>query len=149
VLISPVNVIFRSLRASAIESLGDLPGGPRGYLVLAAVEKSSPPSQLALAIELGIDKTVMTYLLDELEAAGLVERKADPTDRRQRRVAITLHGAARLLECRAQMTKSDDSLLSVLSPAEQEAFREMLRRVADAVHLDITPCEAASTLPCG
>jgi hypothetical protein len=47
------------------------------------------------------------------------------------------------------MTKSDDSLLSVLSPAEQEAFREMLRRVADAVHLDITPCEAASTLPCG
>ena len=31
----------------------------------------------------------MTYLLDDLEAAGLVERRPDPTDRRARRVAPT------------------------------------------------------------
>ena len=36
------------------------------------------PRQLALAQQLGIDRTVMTYLLDDLERAGLVERRPGP-----------------------------------------------------------------------
>ncbi len=34
----------------------------------------------------------MTYLLDDLEAAGLIERRPDPSDRRARRLAATPHG---------------------------------------------------------
>ena len=49
-------------------------------------------SQLALAQHLGIDRTVMTYLLDDLEAAGLIERRPDPADRRARRVVATRTG---------------------------------------------------------
>jgi MarR family transcriptional regulator, transcriptional regulator for hemolysin len=53
-----------------------------------------PCSQAALAARLGIDRTVMTYLLDDLVTAGLVERRQDPGDRRTRSVAATEHGRA-------------------------------------------------------
>ena len=34
----------------------------------------------------------MTYLLDDLEKAGLIERRPDPADRRARRIAATASG---------------------------------------------------------
>ena len=65
---------------------------PRGYQVLASAAQSTVGSQLALAQHLGIDRTVMTYLLDDLEAAGLIERRPDPADRRARRIVATRQG---------------------------------------------------------
>src|SRR3982074_562940 len=73
-------------------ALADVPGGPRGYQVIAAAARSDVNSQLALAHHLGVDRTVMTYLLDDLEAAGLIERQPDPADRRARRVIVTAQG---------------------------------------------------------
>src|SRR5262245_66399079 len=64
------------------EAFAEVPGGPRGYQVLRSVERGQPASQLDLARRVGLDRTVMTYLLDDLETAGLVRRRADPTDRR-------------------------------------------------------------------
>ena len=72
--------------------------GARGYLVLAVAGQGEPKSQLALAQHLGVDRTAMTYLLDDLEAAGLVERRPDPADRRARRVTLTDAGQARRCE---------------------------------------------------
>jgi DNA-binding MarR family transcriptional regulator len=34
----------------------------------------------------------MTYLLDDLEAASLIERRPDPADRRARRIVATQKG---------------------------------------------------------
>ena len=42
----------------------------------------------------GLDKTTMVVTLDELEAAGLAERRPSPTDRRARVIAVTKAGAA-------------------------------------------------------
>ncbi|MFK0044612.1 MarR family transcriptional regulator [Streptomyces sp. NPDC090741] len=39
-----------------------------------------------MATYLGIDRTVMTYLIDDLVTAGLVERRLNPADRRQRKI---------------------------------------------------------------
>jgi hypothetical protein len=60
-------------------------GGPRGYLVLMAVASGPPRSQLALAQQLTPNKTVMTYLLDDLEAARLESRLVEIPTRRRRR----------------------------------------------------------------
>ena len=75
-----------------------MPGGPRGYQVLASAAVEGPRTQLALAQQLGLDRTVMTYLLDDLQKAGLVERRPDPADRRARRVVLTDAGRARLCD---------------------------------------------------
>src|SRR5579862_4539501 len=87
-----LGVVFRSYAKAANSAFCDVPGGPRGYQVLAATARSDPRSQLELASHLGVDRTVMTYLLDDLEKAGLVERRPDPADRRARRIAATEAG---------------------------------------------------------
>src|SRR5665213_3920692 len=87
-----LGVVFRAYVAAADAAVAEFPGGPRGYQVLAAAARSDVGSQLALAQHLGIDRTVMTYLLDDLEAAKLIERRPDPSDRRARRVVATQLG---------------------------------------------------------
>src|SRR6202041_1652272 len=88
-----LGMIFRAYVKAAHAAVADLPGGPRGYQVLSAAAQGNVGSQLALAQHLGVDRTVMTYLLDDFEAAGLIERRPDPADRRARRVVATDQGA--------------------------------------------------------
>jgi len=49
------------------------------------------PRQIAVAI--GSGSAHVTILLDQLEKAGLVERRPHPTDRRRRQVVLTRQGA--------------------------------------------------------
>ena len=85
-------VVFRAYVKAADAVTDGIPGGHRGYQVLCAAARDEPGSQAAMAGRLGIDRTVMTYLLDDLEAADLVARRPDPADRRSRRVVATDHG---------------------------------------------------------
>jgi hypothetical protein len=52
---------------AARAALTDVPGGPQGYRVPSAADQGTVGSQLALAQHLGVDRRVMTYLLDDLE----------------------------------------------------------------------------------
>ena len=111
--------------------MAGLPGGPRGYQVLAAAAADEHGSQLALAQHLGVDRTVMTYLLDDLEAAGLIQRRPDPADRRARRIVATRHGRGTLAELDERLRAAEDQLLSGLDGAEdRQLFRGLLRRLA-------------------
>src|ERR1700692_4805037 len=85
-------VVLRGYVKAADAVTEGLPGGHRGYQVLSAAARDEPGSQAALAARLGIDRTVMTYLLDDLVKADLVERRQDPSDRRTRLVVATKHG---------------------------------------------------------
>lgn len=122
--------VSTAFRLTAIGSVAGLPGGPRGYQVLVAVEAGPPSSQLALAQRLGIDRTAMTYLVDELEAAGLVVRRAHPADRRVRHVVITPQGRTALEGARRALHAVEEQLLSALAPEETAQLRALLVRVA-------------------
>src|SRR4030088_2297853 len=87
-----LGVIFRAYVKAANAVVCDIPGGPRGYQILVPATQHQPDGQGALAQGLGVDRTVMTYLIDDLEEAGLVERRADPLDRRSRHIVATDHG---------------------------------------------------------
>lgn len=127
-----LGTVMRSYLRTAGEAVADLPGGPRGYQVLSVANSGVAQSQLALAQHLGVDRTVMTYLLDDLEAAGLLERKPDPTDRRARRIVLTEAGLGRLCELERRLRDAEESLLRTLEPEEREVFRGLLRRLAVA-----------------
>jgi DNA-binding MarR family transcriptional regulator len=137
-----LSAITRSYLRAARDAVADLPGGARGYLVLAVVGQGEPRSQLALAQHLGVDRTAMTYLLDDLEAAGLVERRPDPADRRARRVASTPDGLALLCEVKATLRDVEDALLAPLDDHERVVLRGLLRRLATNV-APANPCEIA------
>lgn len=126
-----LGVVFRSYLKAAAAVFGDVPGGPRGYQVLVTAERGDPGSQLALARHLGVDRTVMTYLLDDLERAGLIERRLDRADRRARRIAATASGRGQLAELDRRLRAAERELLAGLeTDAERLAFRAMLRQLA-------------------
>ncbi|TDQ60567.1 DNA-binding MarR family transcriptional regulator [Actinomycetospora succinea] len=122
--------VARAHLRTAQDVVSGLPGGPRGYQVLAGLAEGPPRTQLALARTLGVDRTVMTYLLDELEGAGLVERRPDPSDRRARQVLLTEVGGARLCDLERRLRGAEDELLAPLDPAERDQLRSLLQRLA-------------------
>jgi DNA-binding MarR family transcriptional regulator len=151
-----LGTIKRAYVEAAGDAVADVPGGARGYLVLATSGRGEPSSQLALADHLGVNRTVMTYLLDDLERAGLVERRPDPTDRRARRVVITESGRTLLHEAKSRLCRAEDELLGPLDEQERATLRTLLQRLATALApadpcrmmesiVDGTPC--AGTVP--
>jgi DNA-binding MarR family transcriptional regulator len=136
-----LGVVFRSYVSAANAALADLPGGPRGYQVLAAATRGEPGSQLELAQHLGIDRTVMTYLLDDLAGAGLIERRPDPADRRARRIAATAQGRDLLGVLDRRLRAAEHQVLAGLASEDhRRVFRALLRQVAThASALDPVP----------
>jgi DNA-binding MarR family transcriptional regulator len=126
--------LTRAYRDNVGAVLAGVPQGPRGYQTLAMVVRGEQPSQLALATCLGIDRTVMTYLIDDLVTAGLVERQLNPADRRQRRIVPTEHGISTHDDLQRQVREAEDKLLDALDPAERETFRNLLSRATARLH---------------
>jgi DNA-binding MarR family transcriptional regulator len=147
-----LGVVFRSYVKAATAAFADVPGGPRGYQVLAAATRGEPGSQLELAQHLGVDRTVMTYLLDDLERAGLIERHPDPADRRARRIAATAAGRGLLADLDQRLAAAEHQVLAGLDAGrDRQQFRELLRRLATHVTAtDPVPgsCAAAGPAAC-
>ena len=129
-----LGVVFRAYVKATNAAVGDLPGGHRGYQVLAAATRDRPESQSALCQQLGIDRTVMTYLLDDLERADLVTRRPAPTDRRTRHVIATETGRERLADLDRRLAHAEAHVLSGLSKAEQRSLKVLLARLASHVN---------------
>ncbi|GAA1702760.1 hypothetical protein GCM10009745_57600 [Kribbella yunnanensis] len=125
-----LGVVFRRYAKASGAALDDVPGGPRGYQVLATVTSDGPKRQLDLAAQLGVDRTVMTYLLDDLEKAGLVQRQPDPADRRARLIVPTEQATETLCDLERRLAATEDEVLGSLDEAERASFRTLLQRVA-------------------
>ncbi|CAN5437634.1 hypothetical protein BH10ACT3_BH10ACT3_13550 [soil metagenome] len=139
-----LGVVFRAYVSAANDAFTDLPGGQRGYQVLSAAAKGAVTSQLALAQHLGVDRTVMTYLLDDLEQETLIERRPDPADRRARQVFATDKGVALLATLDTRLGLAEDHLLQPLGEQDRVNFRQQLRALAaHANELDpvTNPCD--------
>jgi DNA-binding MarR family transcriptional regulator len=142
-------VVFRAYVKAADAVTDGIPGGHRGYQVLCAAARDEPGSQATMASRLGIDRTVMTYLLDDLEAARLVARQPDPADRRSRRVVATDHGRDVLADLETRFSHAEQHLLAGLAPADQAVFRILLRDLAahaNALDPVATACDAIADL---
>jgi DNA-binding MarR family transcriptional regulator len=125
-----LGVVFRQYAKASAAALEGLPGGPRGYQVLATTNSEGPKRQLDLAAQLGVDRTVMTYLLDDLEKAGVVQRRPDPADRRARLIAPTDAGVEALCDLERRLRRTEDEILGILDESERSSFRMLLQRLA-------------------
>jgi MarR family transcriptional regulator for hemolysin len=125
-----LGVLFRAYLRHGNAAFDDLPGGPRAYQLLVTVERGQPTTQLALARRLGVDRTVMTYLIDDLVDAGLVERRVDPRDRRARQVTATARGRRLLPELDRRLAEVEDRVLAGLGGADGDRLRRLVRKAA-------------------
>jgi DNA-binding MarR family transcriptional regulator len=125
-----LGVVFHSYTDAADEAIEEVPGGRRGYQVLVAATRDTPDSQAGLAVQLGVDTSTMVGLIDDLEYAGLVERRIDRADRRRRQIVATERGRLLDASVRKKMQLAEDNILRCFDSTEQQAFREMLGRLA-------------------
>ncbi|MGS0686280.1 MarR family winged helix-turn-helix transcriptional regulator [Nakamurella sp. GG22] len=129
-----IGVLFRSWQEGASRALVGVPHGARGFQILATVAHDEPPTQASLAAHLGIDRTVLTYVIDDLVDAGVIERTVDPADRRVRRLAATPAGRDLLAQLEQRVADAERELLDGLSDREQEQLRTALHRAASRIH---------------
>jgi MarR family transcriptional regulator for hemolysin len=129
-----IGVLFRAWQAGMANVLDDLPHGARGHQILEFVAEGTLPTQAALAAHLGIDRTVLTYVIDDLVAEGVIERQTDASDRRVRRLAVTEAGRSRLADADIRVAEAEIALLAGLAPQEQRDLRAVLDRASVAIH---------------
>jgi DNA-binding MarR family transcriptional regulator len=101
--------------------------------VVAVVAELGPVSQREISDHLGLDASDVVGVIDILEAAGMVERRRDPDDRRRHAVVLTGHGeraARRLQILRSQV---EARVLAGLDPDERRQLTELLNRAAAGV----------------
>lgn len=114
----------------------------RGYRVLRAA-LSGEHTQKALADMVGIDKTTMVVTLDELESAGLAERRPAPNDRRARVVAVTKKGRAKLDKAEAVQAQIQGEALNALPADQRSAFIHGLAAMLEGLMADPRQCPDA------
>jgi len=125
--------LARMWRQAADEALREMAlSASIGWTLVQVGRLNDDVRQTDLAAELDITAASLVRLLDQMTAAGLVERRADPEDARVKRVTLTKHGAAmvatieeRFRTLRGAMLAdiSDDDLTTALSVAQRLAIR--------------------------
>ena len=108
--------------------------GARGYhyRLLAALAEFGPSSQASLGRRTRMDRSDVVAAVSELAAQGLVERAADPADRRRNVVTLTPRGTARLERLEHVLADVQDELLAPLSGAERAELARLLARLLDS-----------------
>jgi DNA-binding MarR family transcriptional regulator len=87
-----------------------------------------PMSQLAAT--LGIDPSNATVLVNSLEAEGLLERRADPNDRRTRLVGATRKGKALARKAEA-ILNTPPAALAAADDEDLEKLAQILKDIAE------------------
>src|SRR5690242_2693963 len=102
-------------------ALEDLGISPRAHAILTTA-MCGEHTQSEIARLVGLDKTTMVVTMDELEAAGLAERRASSTDRRARVIGVTDAGKRTVKKADKVLDRVRNDVLGVLEPDEREIF---------------------------
>ncbi|WP_164158110.1 MarR family winged helix-turn-helix transcriptional regulator [Sandarakinorhabdus rubra] len=99
------------------------------WQVLFALSRSEGINQATLAERLEVETITVTRMVDRLEDAGLVERRADPADRRAWRLFLTPRAHPILVELQAVAVEVRAEMLAGLDAGEQGRLLALLRQL--------------------
>ena len=88
-----------------------------------------PVSQQKLGEQLGIDRTTVVELIDDLEKKGVVERRRNPADRRSYGLHLTARGRTVQKRATTAFDAAVDEFFGPLTSAERKALADMLTRM--------------------
>jgi DNA-binding MarR family transcriptional regulator len=135
---SPIGVVGRMSRvARELEAQLEVVYREHGleagwHDILATLRRQGPPFKLRptdLTGSVMLTSSGTTKRLDKLEAAGLVSRESDPSDRRGTLIALTDKGRALIDTVTGPHLANEARLLAALSDAEREQLAALLRKL--------------------
>jgi DNA-binding MarR family transcriptional regulator len=126
-LLKHAQLRLADLTGAALRPLGI---NGRECAVLIAIDEQAPLSQQEVAARMGVDRTTMVALIDELETKNLVARQPDPADRRRNVTTLTTSGRKTLRRAVTATEKAERRALDWMSDAEIAQFKQSLRRLA-------------------
>jgi DNA-binding MarR family transcriptional regulator len=124
--------IWRATHTRAAEALGSVGLTTALFALLNVINAREGAIQQELGSVLGIDRSTMVSLIDELESAGLARRRPSATDRRAREIAITPKGRRLLQRARGLILQVEDEVLAGLTAEERQELLALLRRALDS-----------------
>jgi len=114
--------------ALAEERLGPVGLTMRHFGVLSSVAAEPGQNQRLLGERLRIDRTTVVQLTDDLEGAGLLERRRG-VDRRTFSLHLTPAGGKKLKQLDRLMAEVHEEFLAPLSAAERAMLHDLLVKV--------------------
>jgi DNA-binding MarR family transcriptional regulator len=124
-------LFFRLWRAShtrTAEALATIGLTPALFALLNVLGARQGIIQQQLSSDMGIDPSAMVKLINELEEAGLAQRRRRPNDRRAWEVAITSKGRRTLERARRLASRTEDEVLGGLTATDRRQLLTLLRR---------------------
>jgi DNA-binding MarR family transcriptional regulator len=101
------------------------------WKVLFRLTRHPGMRQIELADLLDIEPITLSRIIDRLEEAGLVERVADPADRRAWRLHVTARAQPLVENLRAVADEMIANAFSGIDPRDVEITRAVLERVRE------------------
>jgi DNA-binding MarR family transcriptional regulator len=103
------------------------------WWVLAFLSRRDGMTQTALAADLDLSKVAIGGLLDRIETAGFIERRADENDARARRVYLTRAGAKIINSIRESVETVELEILGKIPESALEQATETLRLLKETL----------------
>jgi MarR family transcriptional regulator for hemolysin len=100
-----------------------------GAPLMAITKLGDGARQTVIADAIGVDSAALVRSLDALEAAGLVERRSDPSDRRARMLHLTPSGRTLADKLRIILDDFRDEVLAEVSDEDGAATVRVLRAI--------------------
>jgi DNA-binding MarR family transcriptional regulator len=97
--------------------------------VLTAVAEHGMLSQARCVELLGLDKSVVVLIVDDLERLGLAQRKPDSHDRRAHAIQVTNKGQKSLKAAQAIAERLGRSVFAGLTQKDRTQLDELLSRI--------------------
>jgi MarR family transcriptional regulator, transcriptional regulator for hemolysin len=129
-----------ALTTQLTSALAELGVSPRAHCVLSTA-MTGEYTQTALAQAVGLDKTTMVVTIDELEAAGLAERRPAAGDRRARIIAVTKAGERMVAKGREIVIRTQADVLETLPARERAYLMESLGRLVSEPLAEPADCQ--------
>jgi len=121
--------VFRDFAATT----GELDITPGLFAVLVLIESNPGLKQTDLARAVGLDRSSIVAVIDNLERRLLVLRRAVATDRRSNALRLTPAGMALLRKLKRLVTAHETRLAANLAAGERVALVAMLDRIFPAL----------------
>ena|ERR1700677_3074333 len=111
------------------ETLAPLDLRLRHYQLLRLLHFDGPRLQSTIGPVLGVDRTTVVALVDQLEKLKLAKRVRSPDDRRAYLIALTAKGKRIAVKATEMVTAVEETMFAPLSVEEQNVVRKLSARL--------------------